>query len=174
MFTMVRSGSIPTITFILLITSNFLHSLGEVESLTDKVESKETKDPETDESAVKSAVTILPGEGFANENRKTVEKESSLKVSLEEKSVDIKQGDLGKTKEVNDGDKKEMDGKKVDGENEVNADEKKEGQDEVKDKEGEKLKEQTGIDLKVLTDNDFEHLTQASTGATTGDWLVLL
>ena len=25
-----------------------------------------------------------------------------------------------------------------------------------------------------LTDEDFEHLTQAATGATTGDWLVLL
>lgn len=169
---MVRPGSICT--FILLITSNFLHSHGEVQSLTNTVESKETKDSETVESGKKSAVFVLPGEGFANENGKTVEKESSLKVSLEEKSVEIKQGDLGKTKEVNDDEKKEMDGKKVDGEKEMNADEKKEGQDEDKEKEDEKLKEETGIDLKVLTDNDFEHLTQASTGATTGDWLVLL
>lgn len=26
----------------------------------------------------------------------------------------------------------------------------------------------------ILNDENFEHLTQASTGATTGDWLVLL
>ena len=26
----------------------------------------------------------------------------------------------------------------------------------------------------TLTDEDFEHLTQASTGATTGDWFVML
>lgn len=28
--------------------------------------------------------------------------------------------------------------------------------------------------VKELTDDTFEHLTQAATGATTGDWLVLL
>lgn len=27
--------------------------------------------------------------------------------------------------------------------------------------------------MKELTDDSFEHLTQASTGATTGDWLVM-
>jgi hypothetical protein len=27
--------------------------------------------------------------------------------------------------------------------------------------------------VKDLTDTSFEHLTQASTGATTGDWLVM-
>ena len=27
--------------------------------------------------------------------------------------------------------------------------------------------------VKDLTDTSFEHLTQASTGATTGDWLIL-
>jgi len=29
-------------------------------------------------------------------------------------------------------------------------------------------------DIIVLDDNNFEHLTQASTGATTGDWLVMM
>lgn len=28
--------------------------------------------------------------------------------------------------------------------------------------------------VKELTDDSFEHLTQAATGATTGDWLILL
>jgi len=28
--------------------------------------------------------------------------------------------------------------------------------------------------VKALNDETFEHLTQASTGATTGDWLILL
>lgn len=28
--------------------------------------------------------------------------------------------------------------------------------------------------IKELSDENFEHLTQASTGATTGDWFVLL
>lgn len=28
--------------------------------------------------------------------------------------------------------------------------------------------------VKELSDNNFEHLTQASTGATTGDWLIML
>ena len=28
--------------------------------------------------------------------------------------------------------------------------------------------------VKELTDDTFEHLTQASTGATTGDWFVML
>lgn len=28
--------------------------------------------------------------------------------------------------------------------------------------------------MKVLNDNNFEHLTQASSGATTGDWLTIL
>ena len=28
--------------------------------------------------------------------------------------------------------------------------------------------------IKILTDDTFEHLTQASTGATTGDWFVVL
>lgn len=28
--------------------------------------------------------------------------------------------------------------------------------------------------VKELTDETFEHLTQASTGATTGDWFVML
>ena len=31
-----------------------------------------------------------------------------------------------------------------------------------------------GLDLHVLDDDSFEHLTQASTGATTGDWLILM
>ena len=34
--------------------------------------------------------------------------------------------------------------------------------------------EDEGIDVHVLDDDSFEHLTQASTGATTGDWLVLM
>lgn len=29
-------------------------------------------------------------------------------------------------------------------------------------------------DLIMLNDSNFEHLTQASTGATTGDWLVMM
>ena len=29
-------------------------------------------------------------------------------------------------------------------------------------------------DTKILTDENFEHLTQASSGATTGDWLLFL
>ena len=29
-------------------------------------------------------------------------------------------------------------------------------------------------EVRVLNDDSFEHLTQASTGATTGDWLILL
>lgn len=28
--------------------------------------------------------------------------------------------------------------------------------------------------VRALIDDNFEHLTQASTGATTGDWLILL
>ena len=28
--------------------------------------------------------------------------------------------------------------------------------------------------LKELDDNSFEHLTQAGTGATTGDWFIIL
>jgi hypothetical protein len=28
--------------------------------------------------------------------------------------------------------------------------------------------------VKELSDDNFEHLTQAATGATTGDWLVML
>lgn len=28
--------------------------------------------------------------------------------------------------------------------------------------------------MKALNDDTFEHLTQAATGATTGDWLVML
>lgn len=28
--------------------------------------------------------------------------------------------------------------------------------------------------VKILNDESFEHLTQASTGATTGDWLIVL
>ena len=30
------------------------------------------------------------------------------------------------------------------------------------------------VATQTLTDESFEHLTQASTGATTGDWLVML
>ena len=33
---------------------------------------------------------------------------------------------------------------------------------------------ETGNKVIELNDANFEHLTQASTGATTGDWLVLL
>jgi hypothetical protein len=29
-------------------------------------------------------------------------------------------------------------------------------------------------DLKILDDDSFEHLTQAASGATTGDWLIVL
>ena len=29
-------------------------------------------------------------------------------------------------------------------------------------------------EVKILNDASFEHLTQASTGATTGDWLIVL
>lgn len=37
-----------------------------------------------------------------------------------------------------------------------------------------KLHENRTPAVKELSDEDFEHLTQASTGATTGDWLVML
>ena len=81
--------------------------------------------------------------------------------------------------------KQSEDGKTVDDvKNEIKArDEKEDGQkkreDEVKmEKEGgqvdEKKAEEVGLDLKELDDDNFEHLTQAATGATTGDWLVLL
>ena len=36
------------------------------------------------------------------------------------------------------------------------------------------LSQETKKEPIVLRDSTFEHLTQASTGATTGDWLVLL
>ena len=36
------------------------------------------------------------------------------------------------------------------------------------------LEENQSGTAQVLTDTDFEHLTQASTGATTGDWFVML
>ena len=36
------------------------------------------------------------------------------------------------------------------------------------------LEENKSGTAQVLSDADFEHLTQASTGATTGDWFVML
>ena len=36
------------------------------------------------------------------------------------------------------------------------------------------LEENKSGTAQVLSDTDFEHLTQASTGATTGDWFVML
>lgn len=37
-----------------------------------------------------------------------------------------------------------------------------------------KLHENRTPAVKELSDEDFEHLTQASTGATTGDWFIML
>lgn len=36
------------------------------------------------------------------------------------------------------------------------------------------LEQAREVNLQTLDDTSFEHLTQASTGATTGDWLVML
>lgn len=36
------------------------------------------------------------------------------------------------------------------------------------------LEQHKNVVLRMLTDENFEHLTQASTGATTGDWLISL
>lgn len=73
------------------------------------------------------------------------------------------------------GDGEKENGEKADGEKEDGKEQESGTEEQKKEKVEEKENiEEKGIDLKVLNDNDFEHLTQASTGATTGDWLVLL
>ena len=180
---MVVQNTIHTIAIVLLLSSCISQSFGEVESPTDTVESKGINISGTeDASPLASTQTelkhgIAPGDGFnTNANGKTSEKDESLKSSVEEKTVDIEQGDDGKTKEVKDSGEKEVkdsggkeDDKKGDGDENVDGKDK----DTAGEKKEEKV-EEVGIDLKVLNDNDFEHLTQAATGATTGDWLVLL
>jgi hypothetical protein len=163
-----------TIVVVLLITLCFLQSLCKDEKPANTVEIKKINNSGTDEPAVisKDAKDVIsPNLVFGDsENGKTSVLADSFKVSLEEKSVEIEQQDLGKTKEVNDGAEKEDGGKAENEEAKVNE---QDGKDEGK-KEEEEREEEKGIDLKVLDDDDFEHLTQAATGATTGDWLVLL
>jgi hypothetical protein len=158
---------------VLLISLCFLQSLCIDERPTDTLETKKTNsDNEINDTGQPAAISkegnevISPGPGLGEETHgKTSVLTASFKVSIEEKSVEIEQQDLGKTKELNEGPDKE-DGKKVENEKVNGQDEKK-----VEEEEGQ---EEKGIDLKVLNDHDFEHLTQAATGATTGDWLVLL
>ena len=158
---------------VLLFSLCFLPSFCEDEKpSSETVEIKEIKNSGTGKPAVVSEDVknrISPSLRFEDESGKTSVLADSFKVSLEEKSVEIEQQDLGKTKEVNGGADKE-DGKKVEHEGEKVNEQVK--QDDKKT-EDEHQEEEKGIDLKVLNDKDFEHLTQAATGATTGDWLVL-
>jgi hypothetical protein len=168
---MVGCNCIQIRTVVLLIALCFLQSLCQDEKPADTAEIKEISNSGLGEPAVISQGDVIsPSLVFGeNKNGKTSVLAGSFKVSLEEGSVEIEQQDLGKMKEVNDGAEKE-DGGKADHEKaKVNEQDK---QDEKND--GKKEEEEKGIDLKVLNDNDFEHLTQAATGATTGDWLVLL
>ena len=154
---------------VLLFSLCFFRSFCEDEKPSATAETKEINNSGTGKPAVVSKDVnngIAPSLRFENESGKTNVLADSFKVSLEEKSVEIEQQDLGKTKEVNDGPDKEDD-KKVENEGEkVNEQDEKKMENEPD--------EEKGIDLKILNDKDFEHLTQAATGATTGDWLVLL
>lgn len=152
---------IERIAFVLLIASCFLQSLC--------IDEKPTN---TGETVVISSDVVFSSLGFeTDEKGKTDMQVNSSRNSLDGKSVE--QQDLGKTKEVNDSPEK-VEEKKYDAK--VNEEDVKEDGNEKEDgkDEGEEEKSEKGIDLKVLNDNDFEHLTQAATGATTGDWLVLL
>ena len=146
------------IAFVVLIASCFLQSLCVDENPTN-----------TGETVVISSDVVSPSLGFeTDEKGKTGVQVNSSRNSLDGKSVERQ--DLGKTKEVNDSSEKvEKDAKVNEEDVKEDGNEKEDGKDE-----GEEEKREKGIDLKVLNDNDFEHLTQAATGATTGDWLVLL
>ena len=146
------------IAFVVLIASCFLQSLC--------VDEKPTN---TGETVVISSDVVFSSLAFeTDEKGKTDVQVNSSRNSLDGKSVE--QQDLGKTKEVDDSSEKVEEDAKVNEEDvKEDGNEKEDGKDEEEEEKREK-----GIDLKVLNDNDFEHLTQAATGATTGDWLVLL
>lgn len=147
----------------LLVCSFFLQSLCQDERVTPTVDIKKNNSGNNEQLISKDVINV---------NGETTGLADSSKVSIEEKGIEIQQQDLGKTRELNDAEEKEDDTKVENKNGEENKEVKQEKQDD-KEKEPEIVEEQ-GIDLKVLNDNDFEHLTQAATGATTGDWLVLL
>lgn len=161
--------------FVFLLSACYLKTFGEENG------SKERPESETISIAQKELVDdISPGEVIISNMDDGKTTEGSKTLDGEEK-VKINQSEDGKTKEEV---KAHEDIKQPEGEEGVNEGEKKEGEkkegeeaasEEEKQKEKEKEEEkEPGIDLKILKDSDFEHLTQASSGATTGDWLVLL
>ncbi|XP_028393499.1 cylicin-1-like [Dendronephthya gigantea] len=119
--------------------------------------------------------------GDEKENGKKDDSEKEDNGKEDGKKDDGEKKDNGKEDGKKD-DGEEEGGKKDEGEKEAGKEGEK-GEDnkeedgteeQMKEKEEEKENvEEKGMDLKDLKDNDFEHLTQASTGATTGDWLVL-
>ena len=149
--------------FVFLLSACYLKTFGEEDGKKEGPKSETISTPPKER-----ADEILPGEVVISnvENGKTSEGSKTLDG---EKKVEIKQSEDGKTKEEV---KVHEDIKKPEGEEEGKEGEKKE---EVAASEEEKKEpKEPGIDLKILKDSDFEHLTQASSGATTGDWLVLL
>lgn len=149
--------------YVLLLNMCLLKTFGGEENQTNK--GQQTGEIITPEDAVQGETKqsdkgIAPGQVVISLDGKTTD---GVKPVDDGKKTDIKQSQDGKTtEEVKEAEdvKEPKDDKTTEGE---------EGKEPV-----EKKDEEPGIELKVLNDNDFEHLTQASTGATTGDWLVLL
>ena len=131
------------------------------------IDEKPTENVEISNSGTGEPAVVSKQENEQTDKDKTSVLVDSFKNTVENNTIEKEQQDLGKTKEVKD--QAEKDKGEAEGENDKV---KEEG--EKNEEKKEEVKEEEGIDLKVLKDSDFEHLTQAATGATTGDWLVLL
>lgn len=146
--------------------------------------SNELKEKASMDQAILPSVSLVEERKSLNNdmNTRSSNETDGLESSLEEKKTNIQQEDLGKTKQLNDEHKKDLDGQ-LEGINVDGLKGEKKDKDEKKEEDGkngetkeknEEKQEEKGLELKVLKDDNFEHLTQAASGATTGDWLIIL